>query len=118
MRVIVEEGLMPNGTDLVVMGEHNLNGVALANAKAKAPVRYIDIGDGYGVIGVSVDPVLGLDSDGSTDLCVILSVVGGKVSDLMPMQPVKLVLTELAKVPLPELRKKLEAALNPPETPA
>jgi len=110
--VVIEEG-NPNGTDLVV-GEHTLNPVAKANGVPQKFVRAIPIGEEYAVLGLSLEPMLSDDEH----LCAVLTVVGGRESSLMPTVPVKLVLGELGRISLADLREKLGAAIDgkPSET--
>ena len=96
------------------MGEHHLNGVARANAAPQRRIEVLPIGENYVVAGVAIEPVLSDDKD---HLCVVLSVVGGRASDLVPTIPVKLVLGELARVRLEDLRGKLAAAIDGPKEP-
>ena len=110
--VVIEEG-HPNGTDLVV-GAHLRNPVAQANAAPQRRIEVLPIGENYVVAGVAIEPVLSDDKD---HLCVVLSVVGGRASDLVPTIPVKLVLGELARVKLEDLRGKLAAAIDGPKEP-
>jgi hypothetical protein len=109
--IVIEEGA-PNGTDLVV-GDHHLNPVARANAEPVRHVRAIPLGDGYVVIGLSLEPVMSpnADQDGD-DFCAVLSLVGGRESSLMPTIPVKIILGELARLPLAMVKSKLAHAID------
>ena len=113
MAIVIEEGLHPNGMDLV-MGEHRHNGVARANAVPQRPINVMPVGDGFVVAGISLEAMLSPDRD---YLCAVLSVVGGRHSELVPMVPVKILLGELARVPLDQLREKLSAAIDGPKEP-
>lgn len=109
--IVIEEGA-PNGTDLVV-GEHHTNGVARLNAVPQKRIPVLDVGESYVVAGVSIEPVLSFDSgEEENQLAVILTVVGGRKSELVPTIPVKLVIGELARIPLSKLREKLQAAID------
>ncbi len=110
--IVIEEGA-PNGTDLVV-GESRFNPTAIANAQPQRQVQALRIGDGYAVLGLILEPVLSPNGEGEPEFCAVLSVVGGRESDLVPMMPVKLVLGELARLSLPDLRAKLAAAIDGP----
>jgi hypothetical protein len=93
--------------------EARLNGVALANAAPQRRINVLDVGEGYVVAGVSIEPVLSFDSsEEENKLAIILTVVGGRKSDLVPTVPVKLVVGELASLPLSKLREKLAAAIG------
>ena len=109
--IVIEEGA-PNGTDLV-MGDHLVNPVARANAEPVKHVRAIPLGDGYVVIGLSLEPMLSpnADQDGD-DFCCVLSLVGGRESSLMPTIPVKVVLGELARLSLADVKSKLAQAID------
>ena len=105
--VTVIEGGAPNGTDLV-MGDHHLNSVAKANGVPQRMVRAIPIGEDYAVLGISLEPMLSEDGH----LCAVLTVVGGRESSLVPTVPVKLVLGELGRISLADLREKLGKAID------
>lgn len=115
MRIeVIEEG-HPSGRDLVVMGkEARLNGVARANGVPQRQVAVMPIGEGYGILGLTLEPMLSEDKE---SFCAVLTVVGGRQSDLVPMVPVKLVLGELARVSVVDLRAKLAAAIDGPREP-
>jgi len=111
--VTVIEGGAPNGTDLV-MGEHHVNPVAKANVVPQRMVRAIPLGEGYAVLGLSLEPMVSDDEH----LCAVLTIVGGRESSLVPTIPVKLVLGELGRISLSDLREKLGKAIDgkPTET--
>ena len=95
------------------MGESRFNPTALANAVPQRRINVLDAGEGYVVAGVSIEPVLSFDSgEEENQLAIILTVVGGRKSDLVPTMPVKLVIGELARIPLSKLREKLAAAID------
>ena len=72
------------------------------------------IGDGYAVLGCSLEPAI--DSEGN--LSIVLSLVGGRDSVITGMQPVKLPLGELAKIPVAKVQELLAKAMAPVEEPA
>lgn len=95
------------------MREARLNPVAVANAAPQKHVRAIDTGDGYAVIGIALEPVTSISSDeGEANFCAVLTVVGGKQSELMPMTPVKLILGEVGQIPVAKLRAMFAKALE------
>jgi hypothetical protein len=112
MRIeVIEEG-HPGGRDLVVMGkEARLNEIARANGVPQRHVAAMPIGEGYAVLGLTLEPMLSEDKE---SFCAVLTVVGGRQSDLVPMVPVKLVLGELARVSLTQLRERLATAIDGP----
>ncbi len=112
MAIIVEEGLHPNGMDLVK--EARLNGVARANAEPQRRVQALRIGEGYVVIGLSLEPVLSPSAEGEPEFAAVLSLVGGRESELMPTMPVKMVVGELCRLSLSDLRAKLAGLLDGP----
>lgn len=57
MAILVEEGLMPNGTDLV-MGESNHNPIAQAKKRGDEIVQVAALGDGFALLGLSLEPVM------------------------------------------------------------
>ena len=105
--VVIEEGA-PNGTDLVVK-EARLNPVAVANAVPQRTVPVMPLGDGYVALGVTLEPAITPDGD---SFAVILSFVGGRESSLVPTKPVKIVLGELARIPLLQLKERLGNAID------
>ena len=107
--LVIEEG-QPCGRDLVV-GEHRHNPIAKANGAPQQMVRALPIGESYAVLGVTIEPTIVME-DGEQSFAAILTVVGGRHSDLVPTVPVKLVLGELARIKLPDLREKLAAAID------
>ena len=56
MSIIVIEGGSPNGTDLVV-GEANGNPIAQAKKRGEEIVKVAHIGDGFAILGVSLEAV-------------------------------------------------------------
>lgn len=114
MRVEVIEGGHPNGTDLVVMGEHLSNPIAKANAVPRRRIQVMDIGEGYALAGLSLTPVLSMDSDKEEpDFCIVITAVGGKNSELVPIIPTSFVVGEVGRMPLSKLRSLLKAAMCP-----
>jgi hypothetical protein len=110
MAILVEEGLHPNGTDLVK--EARLNGVARANAVPQQKVEFLPIGEGYAILGLTLEPML---DETRENFCAVLTIVGGRQSDLVPTVPVKLVLGELGRISLADLREKLAQAIDGPK---
>jgi hypothetical protein len=110
--ILVEEGLHPNGMDLVK--EARLNPVARANAVPQRKVEFLPIGEGYVVLGMTLEPML---DETQESLCAVLTVVGGRPSDLVPTIPVKLVLGELGRISLADLRQRLTQAIDGPKAP-
>lgn len=115
MRIEVIEGGIGPGRDLVVR-EARLNPTAVANSVPQKAVRVVEIGDGYAVLGLGIEPMLTLDPTEGQHFCAVLTVVGGKQSDLVPMVPVKLVLGEVGRIGLAKLREMFAKALNPEKT--
>jgi hypothetical protein len=112
MAILVEEGLHPNGTDLVK--EARLNPVARANAEPQRMVRAIPLGEDLAVIGLALEPMIA-EEDGEQYFAAVLSVIGGRESKFVPTVPVKLVLGELARLKLSDLREKLAQAIDGPK---
>jgi hypothetical protein len=90
------------------MGQHHRNPTAIANNVPRKEISVIPIGGGYAVAGLTLAPLL--DSEGN--LCAVLSVVAGRISDLVPFQPMPLVLGELCKIPQAQLRQKIAEMLG------
>lgn len=111
MAIEVIEGGRADGTDLVV-GDHLLNPVAKANGVPQRMVRAIPIGEDYAVLGISLEPMLSAGAEGEQDLCAVLTVVGGRESSLVPTVPVKLILGEVCRISLADLREKLGKAID------
>lgn len=78
----------------------------MANAAPRQMVQAMDIGDGYGLLGLQLRPLI--DKDGN--LCAVLTAVGGKRSDLVPTVPYEVVFVQLGKIPLTELKRELAKA--------
>jgi len=114
MPVIVEEGLHPNGMDLVK--EARLNPVAKANAEPQRLVRAMPLGEDLAALGLTLEPML-TEEDGETYFCAVLTVVGGRESKFIPTVPVKLPLGELCRIKLSDLRGKLTEAIDGPKEP-
>lgn len=93
------------------MGDHHYNGVARANAEPQRMVRAIPLGEDYAAIGVTLEPMVS-EEDGERFFCVVLSVVGGRESKLVPLVPTKLVLGELARIPFSQMREKFAEAID------
>ncbi len=115
MRIEVIEGGRADGTDLVVMREARLNPTAVANAAPQKAVRVVEIGEGYAVLGLGIEPMLSLDSDEGQHFCAVLTVVGGRQSDLVPMKPVKLILGEVGRIEITKLREMFAKAIDGPK---
>lgn len=105
--VVIEEGA-PNGTDLV-LNEARFNPVAQANAVPQRMVPVMPLGDGYVALGVTLEPAITPDGD---SFAVVLSFVGGRESSLVPTKPVKIVLGELARIPLVQLKERLANVID------
>jgi len=75
-------------------------------------VRVVKIGDGY-VLLPEIRLAYAIDGD---DLVAVFTVAGGRMSDLVPLDPKPVVLGEAGRVPLATIRKSLageEAADQP-----
>ncbi|RPJ39791.1 MAG: hypothetical protein EHM35_01405 [Planctomycetaceae bacterium] len=110
MGILVIEGGCANGMDLVV-GDHRFNPVAQANGAPQRQVRVLPIGEDFVIIGLSIEPTIVMEGD-EQSFAAVLSVVGGRESTLVPTIPVKLVLGELARIPLAQLRERLGAVID------
>lgn len=110
MRIEVIEGGRADGTDLVV-GEHLENPLAQAKRSGQRIVQVVELGGDFGLAGVSIVPMLAADA--ADTLCLNLVVAAGPTSKLVGIQPVPVVLAELARIPVSKLREKLAAALKP-----
>lgn len=115
MRIEVIEGGRPDGTDFV-MGAHHHNPIARANAEPQRMVPAISLGEGYAALGVTLEPMIAEEGD-EKFFCAVLSVVGGRESKLVPLVPVKVILGELGRVKVSDLRLKLAEAIDGPKEP-
>lgn len=114
MAILIEEGLHPNGMDLVK--EARLNPVARANAEPQKMVRAISLGEGYAAIGLTLEPMISSDSDeAEPHFCAVLTVVGGRESELVPMMPVKVILGEVGRLPVSKVRAMIASAIDGPK---
>lgn len=95
------------------MGAHLRNPLAQAKAEGKPIVKVADIGDGLALAGCSVE----LAVDGEGNLCVLAFAIGGRPSRLVPMEPVKVLVGELAKIPMADFKKAIEEARPLPAPP-
>ena len=83
------------------MGEHKNNQIAKANGVPKQQVQVIDIGKGCGLIGFEIRTMIG--TDGSAH--AVLVAIGGKLSSLVPMEPIGVGVCELGSIKLSELHR-------------
>lgn len=86
------------------MGEHRNNVFSQAKAAGNQIVRAMDLGEGLALLGVQLMPVL---DEAKENLVILLAAVGGRPSQLIPIEPRPVIVAELAKVPLASLRKAL-----------
>lgn len=88
------------------MGDHRNNPVARANAQPRQMARIMLLGDtGIGLLGLQLLPV----KDGE-DFVVKLAAIGGRASDLIPLEPRPVILGEIARLKESELAALFEAA--------
>ena len=95
------------------MGEHLRNPVALANAPARREVTTMPIGEGYALLGLTLEPMMSDDEH----VCAVLTIVGVRESRIGLPKPAKLVLGELGRISLADLRAKLAEAIDGPKEP-
>ena len=93
------------------MGEHHGNPVARANGVPKQQVGGLLIGDGLALIGLQLMP--GTDEDGN--FVVLCAGVGGRHSEIIPLQPHAFPLGKLLTIPNEEVKKRLRKAMGEPE---
>lgn len=87
------------------MGAHRDNPVALANAvPQRRGVPVIDLGDSVGLLGLALKPI---KDPVSGEFRVAVVAAGGRVSDLMPLQPREVVIGFIPVVPLDMIKKLL-----------
>lgn len=84
------------------MGDHRFNPVARAAAQGKQVVRALDIGEGFALLGTQLLPVLQ-----GEELVIFLTVIGGKDSPVVGLEPRPVVVREIARVPLANVRRAL-----------
>jgi len=111
MSIIVIEQGRPDGTDFV-MGEHLDNPLAQAKKAGQRIVEVIDLGDDFGLAGISIRPTW---DETKENLCFVLVVAAGPTSKLVGIQAVPVVVGELARIPIADLRASVARALQPPE---
>lgn len=108
--VVIEQG-RPDGTDFV-MGEHHSNGLSQAKKAGQRIIEVVDLGDDFGLAGISIKPVW---DEAKENLCFVLVVAAGPTSKLVGIQAVPVAVGELARIPIAELRAAVARALQPPE---
>lgn len=107
MAILVEEGLHPNGIDLVVK-DARLNPVAQANAVPQKQVEVRLIGDGFAVTGCSLQLV---PMEGEMRVAVVIH--GCKPSQLVPVTKLAgVVVGFVGKIELEALKKNLAQGLG------
>lgn len=93
------------------MGEHKNNPIALANAVPQDRIEYLKIGDGYGLLGVGLQPFV--DSEGVLHILLLASCA--RVSELVPINKVvKVALGEAGAIPVKDLCAKVAEAIDGP----
>ena len=93
------------------MGDHRRNPVSLANAVPQQQVRAMDLGDNIALLGIRLVPSV---KDGNFAVLVVAG--GGRMSDLMPMQPTEVVIGVVPTIPM-EGVKALLSGQDWPATP-
>lgn len=106
--IVIEEGAA-NGTDLVVNEARN-NPLARAKAEGRPIQEVFDLGDDFALAGVAIRPVF---DETKENLCFILVAAAGPVSKLVGVQAVPVIVGELARVPIAELKAKVKQVLQP-----
>lgn len=91
------------------MSEHKYNPVAVANRQPQQRVQTFDLGDNISLIDVS--PTWGFRGD---KIVVALVAMGGRRSELVPMQPVRIVLEELGMFDVADIKAKFLEAIDGP----
>jgi len=87
------------------MGEHRRNPVAIANAvPQRRDVPVADLGEGIGLVGLSLEPIRTPEGG----FAVGLMAQGGRLSDLVPMQPRKVLLAVIQCPPIETVRALLD----------
>lgn len=98
------------------MGDHrkrpSKNPIALANAVPQQQVRVMDLGDSIGLAGISFEPMR--TKEGAFAIAIIAT--GGRMSDLVPMQPVRVMIGMLPTIPLEAIKALLDGR-EPPALP-
>lgn len=116
--VTVIEGGNPNGTDLVVK-EARVNPLAQAKARGEKIVDVASLGDGFGLIGLSIEPVV---TDGK--LCAYVVVNACKPSPIVGIDKVvKVAIGKVGEIDLNKLKSDIAQGLGetwepPPAEPA
>jgi hypothetical protein len=89
--------------------EARLNPVAVANSVPQDRIDYLKIGEGYGLLGIGLQPVI--DSEGVFH--VFLMATCARVSELVPINKVaKIALGEAARIRCDDLIAKVAQALD------
>lgn len=93
------------------MGQHKINPVAIANAVPQDRVEYLKLADGYGLLGIGLQPVI----DDKGVFHVFLMASCARISELTPInQVVKVALGEASRIEVKDLVAKIAEALDGP----
>lgn len=84
------------------MGEHRHNPVALANSVPRQSVQALDLGGAAALLGIQLMPVL---DETRENLVILVVAIGGRKSEVVPLEPRPVVISELLKTPVAGLVK-------------
>ena len=93
------------------MGEHHGNPLARAKAEGRQITQVFDLGDDFALVGISIQPVWADETKES--LCFVLMAAAGPTSKLVGVQAVPVVVGELARISVADLKAKVKAVLQP-----
>ena len=108
--LVIEEGA-PNGMDFVV-GDHLVNPLSRAKEAGQQILKVVDLGDEYALANIQLQPAF---DETKEHLCVLLVAVAGRNSPLVGLQAVPVVIGEVGRVKVADLKAGIAAALSPPE---
>lgn len=98
------------------MGEHNENPLSVAKKNGQQIVKVVDLGDDFGLVDIKLVPMFA-DEEKKT-LAIGVVVVAGPTSRIAGITPVPVVIAEVGRITVEELRSSVARALQPPEQPA
>lgn len=113
MAIIVIEGGRADGTDLV-MGDHRSNPIAQAKARDEQIVQVASLGDGFGILGLTLEPVI---DNGKLTAFVVVN--GCKPSQIVGVDKVvKVAIGKVGEIDVDNLKARIAEGLGEKWEPA
>jgi hypothetical protein len=96
------------------LGLHHTNPVAQANAVPQRQIKVMDLGDDIALAGISLEPIRGPGGE----FAVAIVATGGRMSQFVPLQPVRVMIGMIPVMPLAHIKLLLDGKEIPEEAPA